>query len=43
MKATWTIDDYSAMAFHPLAFADQDVVLIHKGVEVRESRMVALR
>jgi len=43
MKANWTTDDYSAMASHPLAFADEDVVMIHKGMEARESRLSALR
>jgi hypothetical protein len=35
LKAHWTPDDYSQMCWKPLLFADEDVVLIHHGLERR--------
>lgn len=35
MKAHWTRGDYSRMCWKPLKFADEDVVLIHRGLERR--------
>jgi hypothetical protein len=35
MKAHWTAADYSGMSRKPLPFADEDVVLIHLGLEKR--------
>jgi len=43
MKAWWNRNDISEMAFHPLSFTDEDVNLIHKGLEARESRVASLR
>jgi hypothetical protein len=35
LKAHWTNDDYSRMCWKPLPFADEDVALIHRGLERR--------
>jgi hypothetical protein len=35
LKAHWTEDDYSQMCWKPLKFADEDVVLIGRGLESR--------
>jgi hypothetical protein len=35
MKANWTPDEIKATRFHPMAFADEDVDLIDKGLEAR--------
>jgi hypothetical protein len=35
LKAHWTQDDYSQMCWKPLKFADEDIVLIHRGLERR--------
>ena len=37
MKAQWNEKDHKLMATHPLAFADEDVELIHRGLVVRNS------
>jgi hypothetical protein len=41
LKAHWTEDDYSQMCWKPLKFADEDVVLIHNGLERRAARRKA--
>jgi hypothetical protein len=41
MKAHWTPGDYRRMCWKPLNFADEDVVLIHLGLEKRASRRSA--
>ena len=33
MKAAWTLDDYRAMARHPLPFAEEDLEMIHSRLE----------
>jgi|HubBroStandDraft_6_1064221.scaffolds.fasta_scaffold152216_2 hypothetical protein len=38
MKAHWTNEDYSRMCWKPLPFADEDVALIHRGLEWRAAR-----
>jgi hypothetical protein len=38
MKAHWTPEDYSRMCWKPLKFADEDIVLIHLGLENRAAR-----
>jgi hypothetical protein len=38
MKAEWNDDDYSRMCWKPLKFADEDVVLIHYGLQRRAAR-----
>lgn len=43
MKATWTTDDYRQMVRGPLTFTDEDVHLIQKGLEARESRTATLQ
>ena len=35
MKATWSQEDYEDMAWKPLRFTDEDVKLIHSGLDVR--------
>ena len=35
LKAHWTPDDFSQMCWKPLRFADEDVALIHRGLEQR--------
>lgn len=35
LKAHWTNDDYSRMCWKPLRFANEDVALIHRGLERR--------
>lgn len=35
MKAHWTLDDYNAMLWRPLAFAPDDIDLIRSGMNVR--------
>jgi hypothetical protein len=37
MKATWTGADYQRMAWKPLPFTDEDVLLIHRGLKAREA------
>jgi hypothetical protein len=39
MKARWTADDLFQMAFRPLPFESQDIVLIHSGLARRQSPM----
>jgi hypothetical protein len=39
MKAHWEPQDISAMAFKPLAFSAEDIELIHRGLDIWESRM----
>jgi hypothetical protein len=43
MKATWTHDDYALMHYKPLAFAPEDIELIHIGLMHREAVPVRLR
>jgi len=38
MKASWDGSDYSAMAWKPLAFAREDIDLIHLGLAARAAR-----
>ena len=38
MKARWSDEDIYRMRFQPLAFAAEDVYLIHRGLEVRAER-----
>jgi hypothetical protein len=35
MKAHWTNDDYLQMVWKPLPFTPADVILIHRGLEMR--------
>jgi hypothetical protein len=37
MKAQWTGADCQQMAWKPLPFTDEDVLLIRRGVKVREA------
>ena len=37
MKAQWTGADYQEMNWKPLRFTDEDVMLIHSGLKVRET------
>ena len=37
MKAQWTGVDYQQMTWKPLQFTDEDVMLIHSGLKVREA------
>jgi hypothetical protein len=41
LKAHWTTTDFSQMCWKPLKFADEDVVLIHLGLEKRAARRYA--
>ena len=41
MKADWTGQDYAQMATRPLPFTVHDVVLIQRGLRVRETRLAA--
>ena len=41
MKAYWSETDYVSMAWKPLAFAERDVLLIHRGLEARAARVAA--
>ena len=43
MKAGWTADDFNEMAFKPLPFTQEDVTLIHNGLDTREIHTAALR
>jgi hypothetical protein len=38
LKARWTNEDYSRMCWKPLKFADEDIALIHSGLEQRAAR-----
>jgi hypothetical protein len=42
MKAQWTGADYQRMTKRPLQFADEDVMLIHHGLRLREARFAAV-
>jgi hypothetical protein len=42
MKALWTGADYQRMTWEPLQFADEDVILIHHGLKVREASFAAV-
>src|SRR5262245_18388007 len=42
MKAQWTGADYQRMTSRPLQFTDEDVKLIHHGLDVREARFAAV-
>jgi hypothetical protein len=37
MKAQWNGADYQRMAWKPLPFTDEDVLLIHRGLKAREA------
>ena len=39
MKAQWDLDDYKRMVSSPLAFTDEDVILIHRGMDGRAARL----
>ena len=41
MKARWTSEDYKRMVVNPLPFTEEDVRLIHSGVEGRAVRLLA--
>lgn len=41
MKAHWTTEDYNHMAFRPLTFTAEDLVLIHKGIKERTPWILA--
>ena len=41
MMAHWGASEYDDMAFQPLRFTDEDVRLIHLGLQARESRLIA--
>jgi hypothetical protein len=43
MKARWTTREYDEMAFQPLPFTPADVLLIHMGLDARESRLAAAK
>ena len=43
MKARWANDDYSQMAWRPLPFASEDVILIHHGLEARSASLALAR
>jgi hypothetical protein len=36
MKANWGGDDFQRMRYKPLSFAEEDVVLTHRGLEARK-------
>jgi hypothetical protein len=38
MKGHWTQSDYTSMCWKPLKFADEDVMLVHRGLERRAAR-----
>jgi hypothetical protein len=42
MKAQWTVVDYEEMTWRPLQFTDEDVMLIHHGLKVREASLAAV-
>jgi len=42
MKATWTGADYQQMTLKPLQFTDEDAMLIHDSLRVRESSFAAV-
>jgi hypothetical protein len=42
MKAQWTGADYQQMTWEPLQFTDEDVMLIHSGLKVREASFAAV-
>ena len=37
MKANWTGADYQRMAWKPLPFTEEDVLLIYRGLKAREA------
>jgi hypothetical protein len=41
MKAKFTGDDIREMEFQPLSFTEEDLQLIHDGLKVRQTRLVA--
>jgi hypothetical protein len=41
MKATFTGADIANMEFHPLTFTEEDIELIHFGMEIRRDRLAA--
>jgi hypothetical protein len=41
MKALWSREDFGAMAWKPLVFAEEDVDLIHRGLEGRRTAKLA--
>jgi hypothetical protein len=43
MKARWDLNDYNSMLQKPLSFTDEDIDLIHRGVQARNTRLVAVR
>jgi hypothetical protein len=43
MKAHWTSRDLDEIAFRPLPFTEMDVVLIHEGLDSRDSYLASLR
>ena len=43
MKARWEKEDYSQMAWKPLPFAAEDVILIHRGLETRSASLAPAR
>lgn len=42
MMAKWTSGDYKRMVARPLAFTEEDVTLIHSGMEGRAVRLLAM-
>ena len=39
MKARWDVNDFEHMAGKPLPFSPEDIILIGRGLEARESRL----
>ena len=39
LKAQWDVGDYKRMVSSPLAFTDEDVILIRRGMEGRAARL----
>jgi hypothetical protein len=42
MMAKWTSEDYKQMVVRPLAFTEEDVILIHNGMEGRAVQLLAM-
>jgi hypothetical protein len=42
MMAKWTSEDYKQMVVKPLAFTEEDVILIHNGMEGRAVQLLAM-
>jgi hypothetical protein len=43
LKARWSGTDCARMAYFPLMFTSEDAILIHRGLEERQARMISSR